>query len=343
MRIVEAKFDNKTVVTYFDAETGMLSEQFDPSGVIILTDENVFRLHKDKLNKYKIITIPPGEANKTQKTADYIIERLLEMDADKSTLLAGVGGGVVTDLAGYVASVFKRGMRSALLPSTILAMTDAAIGGKNGVNVGRYKNMAGTTRQPEMLLYDYRFLKTLPREEWISGFAEIIKHACIKDAALFEELEKHDLDYYMQNDIALAALVEQNVAIKTAITVSDEFETGERYLLNFGHTFGHAIENLYGLPHGNAVSIGMVMAARISEEINNFDSAEVERLKKLLIQYELPVFIKADHAALMELLQKDKKRSGDAVNFVLLNKTGEGTVAKISLKNIQDLQNQVLS
>ena len=267
---------------------------------------------------------------------------MLELNIDKTWLLAGVGGGVITDMAGYVASIYKRGIKLGLVPTSILGMTDAAIGGKNGVNVGVYKNMVGTTYRPTFILYDFTFLNTLPTSEWINGFAEIIKHACIKDAAMFTELENNDIDFYINNRDAAITLIEKNVALKTAVVVADEFEKADRFQLNFGHTFGHALENLYKLPHGHAVSIGMVMAAKVSEEINNFDSVAVERLKKLLQQYKLPILNSFDKHEVLNLLTKDKKRAGDAINFVLLNTIGQASVKQLSFHTIQSLLDQTL-
>lgn len=342
MKVTETIFDDRKVVNYFDADLSILSDLHDPEKIIIITDENIKRLHAEKLAAFKVIAVHAGEQSKVQSTVDRIIDQLLEMDADKSWAIVGLGGGVVTDLAGYVSAIYKRGVKLGLVPTTVLAMVDAAIGGKNGVNVGIYKNMVGTTKQAAFLLFDFSFLETLPRQEWISGFAEIIKHACIKDAQLFSELESASLDNYIYDKELMSTLVERNVAIKTDIVVNDEFETGDRYLLNFGHTFGHPIENIYSLPHGNAVSLGMVLAGRISEEVNNFHSDRQERLVALLKKYELPVRQELNHAAILQLLRKDKKRSGSDINFVLLDEIGKASVAKISLKNIEDMQKQIL-
>lgn len=330
-------FPGKEVQLRMNVSFHEISSSRDAKKILILTDENIFDLHREKLSIYPCIRIKAGESNKTQGTTDSIIKDMLEMNIDKSWLIVGVGGGVVTDITGYVASVFKRGISLALVPTTILAMTDAALGGKNGVNVGIYKNMVGTTYRPEFILYDYSFLDTLPREEWINGFAEIIKHACIKDAEMFSELEKHSVDHYIANRNALRELVEKNIAIKTAVVANDEFETGERYQLNFGHTFGHAIENLYGIPHGHAISIGMAMAAKISETVSALDASSVEKIIKLLGQYHLPVSMDTDSVSVLDALKNDKKRSGDHINFVLLNRIGEASVKHLSFDRLREL------
>ena len=242
---------------------------------------------------------------------------------------------MVTDITGYVAAVYMRGIKFGLVPTSILAMVDAAIGGKNGVDVGVYKNMVGTIRQPEFIFYDYSFLQTLPVKEWVNGFAEIIKHACIKDALLFSVLEKYSLHDYQADKTLIADLIEKNVEIKTRIVIEDEFENGERKLLNFGHTIGHAIENLHGIPHGHAVSIGMIAACNLSVQINNFHAADAAKIVKLLTKYHLPVDVETDHAKVFDVLKMDKKRKGEGVQFILLNSIGNAEIKFISLTDLE--------
>ncbi len=342
MKTLQTDFSGQIVTNYFGASFNDINGLSDPQKIIIITEEHIFKLHEQKFENFNVLLVKGKEKHKTQGTIDFIINRLLELNIDKSWLIVGVGGGVITDMVGYVASVFKRGINLGLVPTTILAMTDAAIGGKNGINVGKYKNMVGTTYRPSFILFDYSFLDTLPKTEWVNGFAEIIKHACIKDEEMFYQLEKKTIDDYIKDRTATTQLIERNVAIKTAVVVADEFEKADRFQLNFGHTFGHAIENLYALPHGHAVSIGMVMAAKVSVEVNNFDSISVDRLKNLLVLYELPITQKINRPEVLELLVKDKKRAGDSLNFVLLNKIGEGTVKKLSFDNIASLLDQTL-
>jgi shikimate kinase / 3-dehydroquinate synthase len=214
-------------------------------------------------------------------------------------------------------------------------MVDAAIGGKNGIDVGVYKNMVGTILQPEFIFYDYAFLETLPVKEWVNGFAEIIKHACIKDELLFRVLEKYSLHEYQADKTLIADLIEKNVEIKTTVVVNDEFEKGERKLLNFGHTIGHAIENLHAIPHGHAVSIGMVAACNLSVQLNNFHADDAAKIVRLLARYHLPVDVETDHAKVFEVLKMDKKRQGDGVQFILLNKIGKAEIKYISLTELE--------
>ncbi len=335
-------FSNKKVEYIFNGSFSQIEEWYPKEKIVIITDQNVFEHHSTKFESYETIKLKAGEEHKQQKTVDGIIGRLLELQADKQTVIVGVGGGVITDMAGYAASIYKRGVKLMLVPTSILAMVDAAVGGKNGVDVGPYKNMVGTVYQPDHLLFDYQFLDTLPEAEWVNGFAEIIKHACIKDAKLFEFLSATTLSDFRDDKILLADLIETNVAIKTSVVLKDEFETGDRKLLNFGHTIGHAIENTYGLAHGHAVSIGMVAACCISEEINNFYSVEKQRVIQLLQQYQLPVKLQVDKEKIWDILLMDKKRSNDTMSFILLDSIGSAIVKRIPLVQLKDLIDQCL-
>ncbi|MDB5223094.1 MAG: 3-dehydroquinate synthase [Chitinophagaceae bacterium] len=333
------KFSIKTVDCYFDADFSLLEELVPKEKAVIITDENIASLYAKTFAGWKVIAVKPGEENKQQATVDSVIGQLIKLQADRETFIIGVGGGVVTDIAGYAASVYMRGIKFAFVPTSILAMVDAAVGGKNGVDVGMYKNLVGVIRHPEFLLYNYSFLKTLPQDEWVSGFAEIIKHACIKDTAMFELLENNSLEEFQNSSSKIAELIKRNVEIKYNVVSNDEFETGERKLLNFGHTIGHAIENIYKIPHGNAVSIGMVAACKISETINGFPVEGSQRVIALLKKYHLPVDLKFDKEKIWEVLLMDKKKSGDTMNFILLNKIGDAIVKPVSLPQLKDLIN----
>jgi 3-dehydroquinate synthase len=330
-------FSNKTVECFFDAPFSQLAQLHQHNKIVIVTDENVFKCHSDLFASYETIILPAGEAQKQQHSIDIIIRQLLAMQADKHTVLAGVGGGVITDMAGYAASIYKRGIKLVQVPTSILGMVDAAVGGKNGIDIGPYKNMVGTVYQPDILLFDYKFLDTLPEEEWVNGFAEIIKHAAIKDATLFEFLSLKSLADFRANKTLLAQLIEKNVSIKTAVVLKDEFETGERKLLNFGHTIGHAIENSYQLPHGHAVSIGMVAACTLSEELNHFSKHNKQKVIRLLQQYHLPVHFSFDENLIWDVLVLDKKRQNDSISFVLLEDIGNAVIKPIPLEQLKQL------
>src|SRR4051794_14036222 len=308
-------------VTYFiDADFAYLEKLVPKNEGVIITDQNIFAKHQKKFKGWKLIVIEAGEQFKVQATVNDIIQQLIDAGADRKTTLIGVGGGVITDITGYVAGVFMRGIKCAFVPTSILAMVDAAIGGKNGIDVGLYKNMVGLIRQPAFLLYDFSLLKSLPREEWVNGFAEVIKHACIKDAPMFTLLEANKLTFFQKDLTALAKLIQRNALIKTKVVVNDEFEKGERKLLNFGHTVGHAIENLYHIPHGHAVSIGMGIACKFSEKITGFKGTE--RVVNVLKQYGLPPHFDFDKAETFRILKSDKKKDNQSINYILLNKIG---------------------
>ena len=253
----------------------------------------------------------------------------------EKTTLVGVGGGVITDITGYVASIYMRGISFGFIPTSLLAMVDASIGGKNGIDVGVYKNMVGIIRQPKFILHDMVFLNTLPQNEWENGFAEIIKHAAIKDAAMFKELETSTLRKYQSRQKSICELVQRNAIIKTKIVQRDEFEKGDRRLLNFGHTLGHALENQYELSHGQAISIGMTYASVISERTIGFK--EAGRIAALLLKYDLPTFADFNKQKVFDVLKMDKKRERKEMNYVMLEKIGKGVVKAIPLKQLENI------
>jgi 3-dehydroquinate synthase len=285
-----------------------------------------------RFKNWKTIVIPSGEQYKVQSTVDGIIKQLIESGADRKTTLIGIGGGVVTDITGYIASVYMRGIKFGFVPTSLLAMVDASIGGKNGIDVGVYKNMVGVIRQPSFLLYDQNFLTTLPEKEWRNGFAEIIKHAAIKDAAMFKELQLKDLGFYQKRKKVALDLIQRNAVLKSKVVQEDEFEKNERRKLNFGHTLAHAIETQYDLLHGEAVAIGMVFASKLSEKLLGFKNHE--RLVKTIEQYSLPVSLKFDKQKAFDVLRSDKKKEADFMNFILLEKIGKARIEKIPLKDL---------
>jgi len=221
------------------------------------------------------------------------------------------------------------------VPTTLLAMVDAAIGGKNGINYGFQKNLLGTFHQPQFILYDENFLSTLPQMEWSNGFAEIIKYGCIFDSFLFEELLEHDILYYRHEREAMSDIIRRCADWKNKIVAEDEKEQGRRKLLNFGHTVGHAIETKYSLPHGYAVSIGMVIAARISETATGFDQRITAMLQQLLDKYHLPTRYTFNPEEIFSILKMDKKRKNDSIDFIVLEKLGKGVIMNIPLETIK--------
>jgi 3-dehydroquinate synthase len=310
--------------------------------MVIITDENLLIHYKDRLAPFEVIVIPSGEVGKTQQTVDFIFKRLIDWEVDRDTTICGLGGGVVTDLAGYVASVFKRGLPLVQVPTSVLGMVDAALGGKNGINWGSAKNMIGSIYQPRFIVFDLTFLKSLPDVEWQSGFAEIIKHACIRDSQLFEWLERESLSGFQNDHQMLNQLIQRNVRIKMQVVMEDPNDNNERLLLNFGHTIGHAIEHLHQLPHGHAISIGMRAAAILSDTMGLLGKDEVHRLEAILEKYGLPVSVKTDEDSVIRLIRQDKKRQGTDIRFVLLDRIGNGLLRSVSVEMLQQRLGKLL-
>lgn len=335
MKHLRYKFSNSTVDYYLAYGISHLKEITDKKSTVIITDENVYGHHTKRFKGWNTIVLKPGEEFKVQETVDAVIEQLIELEADRKTTLVGVGGGVVTDITGYVGSVYMRGIPFGFIPTSILAMVDASIGGKNGIDVGVYKNMVGVIRQPRFILHDMVFLNTLPQNEWENGFAEIIKHACIKDAAMFKELEAGSYKKYQGRKTSLCELIQRNAIIKSKVVQADEFEKGERRLLNFGHTLGHALENQYELLHGQAISIGMTYASHIAEKLTGFK--EAERVIKVLEKYNLPTHAAFDKKKVFDVLKMDKKRERKEMNYVLLEKIGRGVMRSIPLSQLEEM------
>ncbi len=304
----------------------------DDCPVVIITDDNVRHYYADRFPAAKaVISIGTGEQVKTLDTMKMIYERLVSIEADRSVFLLGIGGGVVCDITGFAASTYLRGVRFGYMATTLLAQVDAAVGGKTGVNFMGYKNMVGTFNQPELVICDPQCLATLPEEERICGFAEIVKHAAIADAVYFESLENFSVAELSRNPGIIEPIVYRSVVIKSDIVNRDEKEKGERRKLNFGHTLGHALEKTTGMRHGRAVSIGMMAAATLSQKKNRLAPGDVLRLKRLLESLGLPTHADMDVPAVIDALARDKKREGQMIHFVLLNGIGEAVIEKIGL------------
>lgn len=329
------KFSTASTTIYFANGISHLKEIVDVKQAIFITDENVLNAHAKRFKNYRTIVVKAGEQHKNQETVNSIIEQLIELEADRKTTLIGVGGGVITDLTGYVASIYMRGVKFGFVPTSLLALVDASIGGKNGIDIGVYKNIVGVTKQPSFILHDLIFLNTLPEAEWQNGFAEIIKHACIKDAAMFKELQNHDLNYYTKKKVPVCELIQRNAKIKLKVVQQDEFEQADRKLLNFGHTLGHALENQYELSHGQAISIGMHYASKISAQLLGFK--QTDAVVKTLQQYGLPTDMDFDKQKVFSVLKMDKKRSNKDMNYVLLEKIGKGIVLPLPLNDVENL------
>ncbi len=296
---------------------------------VIITDDNVQRLHGNRFPPLPVIGIGSGENAKTLETVRGIYERLLALEAERSTMIVGIGGGVVCDVAGFAASTYMRGLRFGFVATTLLAQVDASVGGKNGVNLLGYKNLVGTVNQPEFVICDPSFLKTLPEAEVANGMAEIVKHALIADADMFAFIEENAAAALCLEPRVAERLVRDSVNIKSAIVGRDERETGERRKLNFGHTFGHGLERAAGLSHGQAVSVGMALAAAVSVRRGLLAAPDFERIIRLLGRLNLATSAAADPDLVMDAVNRDKKRGPGGVRFVLLEGIGRSSVVKI--------------
>lgn len=309
---------------------------------VIVTDETVSRLFGARFPEAAQITVGCGEEIKTLETASWIYRELIRLEADRASFLLGIGGGVVCDLTGFVASTYLRGLRFGFAPTTLLAQVDASVGGKNGVNLDGYKNMIGLFNQPEVVLCDLDLLPSLTPADVGCGLAEIVKHGAIADAELFGYLEAHADEALQLDRTVVERLVADSVLIKSSIVNRDEREAGERRKLNFGHTFGHAVEKTIGAPHGEAVSRGMVLAGLLSVRRGWLAEAELQRLVSLLERLGLPTEVGAAVEPMLEALGKDKKREDGSIRFVLLQAIGEAVVEPIPLHEIREAAKEML-
>jgi 3-dehydroquinate synthase len=312
-----------------------LNEYLSGREAIIITDVNVYQHYHHLLSSDKIIQIGTGEGIKNLDTVKEIIGRLVEMEADRTAFIVGIGGGIVCDIAGFTASIFERGLRFGFVSTTLLSQVDASVGGKNGVNFEGYKNMVGVFNQPEFVLCDPDLLKTLPEKELLNGCAEIVKHAAIADLKLFSYLEENYRGILSLDNDVIEKVVYVSVIIKSGIVNRDERERGERRKLNFGHTLGHALEKVTGVTHGEAVSAGMAAAARISENIGLLKRKDRVRIETLLGNIGLPTDLRADKKRMVEALSKDKKRERSSIHFVLLEEIGKAVIQEIAIENLE--------
>jgi len=305
--------------------------------VIAIVDRKVGELYHQVLPVQERIFIDAYESSKTLSTVSYITGRLLEMEADRNILLLGIGGGITTDITGFTASVYKRGVRFAFIPTTLLAQVDASIGGKNGVNHTGLKNIIGSFNMPSFIWSSTSFLGTLPRKELLNGVSELLKTLIIGDADLYRELV---ISLETDSDsIGWSRYIECAVQIKSCIVSQDFRDTGERMKLNLGHTFGHAIEKCAAdlgedIPHGEAVSAGLIIAARLSEKMGYAPSGTtdgiMEDFKGVGLRTEVPYTMEL----LTDAVRNDKKRDGDCINFAFIRGIGDVSVHKIKLEDI---------
>src|SRR5438067_9503456 len=303
----------------------------------VITDRNVASRYGDeairslKASGFEpvLITVPAGETAKSLKVVTTCYDRLAEHRLERKSFLIALGGGVVGDLAGFVAATYSRGIDFVQVPTTLLAQVDSSVGGKVGVNLKAGKNLVGAFYQPRFVLCDLETLETLPVREYRAGLAEIIKYGIIHDVELFRRLEQAMPKLLQREPDTLASVVARCCQIKAGVVGQDETESGLRAILNFGHTVGHALEAVSGYGkflHGEAIAIGQLLAARLSAELLGFPQRDVERVAGLFEKAGLPTHLQfnpAHREKLFEAMQHDKKVSDGIVKFVLVNKIGQ--------------------
>jgi 3-dehydroquinate synthase len=307
----------------------LISRVSKPCSCVVVTDSNVGPLYAEAVElslsqagfQPVRVTVPAGESSKSISQLGFICDAMIEAGLDRASLLIALGGGVVGDLAGFAAAIYYRGIPYIQIPTTIVSQVDSSVGGKTGVNAAGGKNLIGSFHQPRLVIADTDTLRSLPEREFNEGFAEVIKHAAIRDPAMLDSLDD------------LPSLIARNVGIKAAIVAEDEFETkGLRALLNFGHTIGHGIEAAAGYGkflHGEAISLGLLAACRLSVEKSGLTEQEAARISSALASYKLPLRLddSIETDAIFSALKKDKKFAAGGIRFVLLRRLGDAFVS----------------
>ena len=349
MKTLEVDLGKRSYPIYIGADlidqANLFSACEKATSIYIVTNTTVAPLYAERLTKtleafgkpVRTITLPDGESYKDWKNLQLIFDDLLKFGADRQTMLIALGGGVIGDMTGYAAASFMRGIRFIQVPTTLLAQVDSSVGGKTGINHPLGKNMIGAFHQPAAVIADLNTLKTLPPRELSAGLAEVVKHGAIADSKFLDWIEANAAALLACDTTALGHAVLRSCEIKSAVVSADEREGGIRATLNFGHTFGHAIEAGMGYGewlHGEAVGCGMVLGAELSCRLNQISKAELERLIKIIKSMNLPVTPpKFGAARYMELMQVDKKTEGGKIRYVLLEKIG-----KAHIKSVADAQ-----
>jgi 3-dehydroquinate synthase len=322
-------------------QAGLYKKHIKGTFTAVVTNETVAPLYADRVvktlegigQKVKLIVLPDGEAFKTWEVLQKIFDGLLENSADRKTTLVALGGGVIGDMTGFAAACYMRGIRFIQVPTTLLSQVDSSVGGKTGINHPLGKNMVGAFHQPQAVIADLDTLKTLPPEELAAGLAEVIKHGAIADPEFLSWIEKSQDALNNCDPVAMEFAVRRSCEIKSQVVAQDEKEGGIRAILNFGHTFGHAIEAGMGYGswlHGQAVGCGMVMAADLSVRVGLLSNADASRLKKIIQALHLPTQPpKLGVDRFMELMSVDKKAEGGEVRYILLNGLGQAKIQTV--------------
>lgn len=300
--------------------------------VIVITDANIHRLYRELVESYDYIIVGHGEANKNLQTVQSIYNQLMEMGVDRDSFLLGIGGGIVTDITGFVAATYMRGLDFGFISTTVLGAVDASVGGKNGVNVADYKNMVGTFLQPRFVIVDIQMLATLTERERRSGMAEVVKAGVIGDAGLFELIEREGTNIYA-NDELMHEMVVRAIRLKADIVERDEREGGIRRLLNLGHTIAHAIEKCsHRYNHGEAVAIGLSLMAMAAVDRGMMLADDGRRVVSLLERLGFDLKVDISMQDILREVRLDKKRSGDKIRIVFPEKIGSCRIESLSFE-----------
>jgi 3-dehydroquinate synthase len=305
-------------------------------GVVIITDDNVKLLYGDRFPRVPTFSVIPGEGSKKLEIIENLAKSLLEHGIDRTGFILAIGGGVVCDIGGFLASIYMRGIRCGYVSTSLLSQVDASTGGKNGVNLGRTKNILGNIRQPEFVICDPTMLLTLSEEEYLSGLSELIKTAIIGSNDLFELIESEHERIMKRDRHLLTTLVARSVNFKASVVTEDEREEGRRRILNFGHTYGHAIEMQMSIKHGFAVATGMEIATEFSFEKGFIDLSLKIRIINLLMKYQLLDDRNIPAENIEHLIQQDKKKIGNEMNFVFIKDIGKAVVEKVPVSEVTE-------
>jgi len=339
-----------------NARAGELLKPFSRGVTPVVTDEHVAKLHLDALVASlraagidaRPVIVAAGEATKSFAGLERLTGALLNLGVERGGLIVALGGGVIGDLAGFAAGVLKRGIDFAQIPTTLLAQVDSSVGGKTAINTPEGKNLVGLFHQPRIVIADTKVLSTLPKREWLAGYAEVAKYGALGDADFFAWLEANGAAAQKGDAAALERIVAQSCRMKAEIVARDERETGERALLNLGHTFGHALEAATGfsdrLLHGEGVAIGIALAFRLSARLGLSPAADAERIESHLRAMGLPAAIsdidgpRLSAGALIRHMMHDKKAKDGKLTFVLVRGLGQAFVASdVPMEDVQAL------
>jgi 3-dehydroquinate synthase len=342
MKKIKVHLDKKVSMSYdicigydvIDRIGLIIAKNHKATHYVIITDSNVSRLYGGTILgmfqnlglRAVLVEFPAGEASKNIHTALNVVGQMLKLGADRNSVLIALGGGVVGDIVGFIASVYMRSVPYIQMPTTLMAQVDSSIGGKTAIDLPDGKNLLGTFYQPKAVFVDLKFLETLSKPEFNNGLAEIVKYGIIDDLKFFLVLEEKMNAIKNQDEDVLLAIVEHSCRVKKGIVEIDEKDQGIRRILNFGHTVGHAVEATsgYTISHGNAVAMGMIAAVQISGKSYGLSIEERERIRQLIDAFGLPCYLPSTITTddIIAKLKVDKKKEGDKMHFVLLKKIG---------------------